>query len=138
MKRDTIKRYTRKTIFDEPLDVTFIHTQAQVDSNDPRVNQLCTCVVRLQNSAATFSATTVKNPNDAHNMNIAEAQAFKKVIDYMYYAKSIPLFGKIHLKYKTVSSFYRRQLYLAKKKTENEINRALNDAFEYDYMTGLV
>jgi hypothetical protein len=138
MEMNTIRRFTIKTIFDEPVDVTFIHTQAQVDSNDPRVNQLCTCVVRLQSSVATTSATVVKNPNDAHDINIAEAQAFKKVLDRMYYAESIPLFGKIHLKHKTVCSFYRRQLYNAKRASESEINRALNDAFEYDYMTGLV
>jgi len=122
---NTIRKYKIKTIFGETIDVTFIHTRAIISSTDPRVDQVCTCILRRQDSVATVSATTIKNPNDTHDTDIAERQAFKKCIDRLYYAESIPFFGRLSLKHKTISSFYRHQLYKAKHKTVDEINQAL-------------
>ena len=125
---NNIRKYKIKTIYNEPVDVTFVHTTVPISSVDKRVNQVCTCIVRRQNSLFTASETVVKNPNDQHNFDIAEHQAFKRVIERLWRSQSIPFAGRSILKLKTISSFYRQQLWEAKNKSEDEINRALTDA----------
>jgi len=133
---NTIRKFQIWSMKKEKLDLTFIHTLVPIDSQDESVNQVCICILRNPETLYTQSAVAVKHPNDAFDLDIAEHEAFKNLIEYCYYSVSNALRQSTYQLYdksawNKFSTFYRKQLYNAKKaKSDYEINYELEMAKE--------